>query len=215
MSIEAARPSRRNRAEKKADTRAAIVAAARRVFERRGFHAASLDEIAEEAGYTKGAVYSSFSGKDDLFLAVLEEHYARRAAGYDDLLLQHEDADATFRAVARFMFDAYRREQAWWPVVADFSTHASRDSETSRRVRETRQRFHEVLARQIEQVGERFDLTFALPAREIARGLGAFMRGMIVEWSLDPSARDGDAFEEMASAFMRGLAQPTRERTRR
>lgn len=44
------------------------------MFLRLGFPGASLDEIAEEAGYTKGAVYSNFDGKDDLFLAAFEEH---------------------------------------------------------------------------------------------------------------------------------------------
>ena len=39
---------------------------------RRGFHGASVEEVADVAGYTKGAVYSNFAGKDDLFLAVLE-----------------------------------------------------------------------------------------------------------------------------------------------
>ena len=52
------------------------------MFVRRGFHGASLDEIAEEAGYTKGAVYSNFAGKDDLYLALLEAHYERRVAAY-------------------------------------------------------------------------------------------------------------------------------------
>jgi AcrR family transcriptional regulator len=214
MAVGTTRP-RRNRAEKKAETRAAILAAARRVFVRRGFHAASLDEIAEEAGYTKGAVYSNFSGKDDLFLALLDEHYAQRAAAYEALILAHQDADSTFRAVARLMFDAYRRERAWWPLASDFSTHASRDPETRRRLRDTRERFLDVLARQIESVGERYGITFVLPAREIARGLGALIRGMVFDWSIDRATRDGETFEEMASAYLRGLAQPTPERRKR
>ena len=61
------------------------------MFLRRGFHAASLDEIAEEAGYTKGAVYSNFAGKDDLFLALLAEHYVQRAETYAALILAEED----------------------------------------------------------------------------------------------------------------------------
>ena len=70
---------RRTRSDTKAQTRADLIAAARQVFLARGFHPATLDEIAEQAGYTKGAVYSNFAGKDDLFLAVLAEYYARRA----------------------------------------------------------------------------------------------------------------------------------------
>ena len=69
--------TRVTRSERKARTRASCSLAARTVFLRRGFHGASLDEIAEEAGYTKGAVYSNFAGKDDLYLALLGAHYER------------------------------------------------------------------------------------------------------------------------------------------
>ena len=73
--------TRRTRSESKVRTRTDLIAAARSVFLARGFHPATLDEIAEQAGYTKGAVYSNFAGKDDLFLALLVEYYApaRRA----------------------------------------------------------------------------------------------------------------------------------------
>ena len=66
------------RDERKARTRADLLETARRVFELRGFHAASLEEIADAAGYSKGAIYSNFSGKDELFLAVISDHVKRR-----------------------------------------------------------------------------------------------------------------------------------------
>lgn len=66
-------PRRRlTRAEMQERTRAALVEAAYRLFERGGFSSVSLDEIAEEAGYSKGAVYSNFRSKEDLFLYLLE-----------------------------------------------------------------------------------------------------------------------------------------------
>lgn len=63
---------RLKRAESQARTRQQILDAAAVVFARRGFHAASIDEVAEDASYTKGAVYSNFGSKEELFLAVLE-----------------------------------------------------------------------------------------------------------------------------------------------
>ena len=48
------------------------------MFLERGFHGASLDEIAETAGYWKGAVYSNFDSKDELFLAVFDAHLEQR-----------------------------------------------------------------------------------------------------------------------------------------
>ena len=65
-------PTRLTRAEQRDVTRSRLLDAAEKVFVDRGFHAASVDEVAEEAGYSKGAVYSNFENKDELFLAVLE-----------------------------------------------------------------------------------------------------------------------------------------------
>src|SRR5258706_4968023 len=71
--------SRLSRAEQRDLTRTRLLDAAEKVFVDRGFHAASVDEVAEEAGYSKGAVYSNFENKDELFLAVLERRVTSRA----------------------------------------------------------------------------------------------------------------------------------------
>lgn len=65
-------PAPRTRQDQQQETRDTLVAAARAVFATTGYHAASLEAIAREAGYSKGAVYSNFSGKADLFLAVMD-----------------------------------------------------------------------------------------------------------------------------------------------
>ena len=82
MAVRSVRKRRRlTRPERKEQTRGDLLAAAREVFERHGFHRASLEQIAEAAGYTKGAVYSHFpGGKDELFLAVLDRHIDELAA---------------------------------------------------------------------------------------------------------------------------------------
>src|SRR5882762_9680495 len=70
------RRTRAARAEQR-DGRAALLEAALEVFADRGYRDASVDEIAERAGYSKGAIYFHFSGKDDLFFALLEERIDR------------------------------------------------------------------------------------------------------------------------------------------
>ena len=66
------------RAEQQVQTRERLIDAAARVFARRGYHAATLAEVAREAGYSTGAVYSNFSGKEDLFLALADRQVAGR-----------------------------------------------------------------------------------------------------------------------------------------
>ena len=71
---------RLTRKEQQADTRGRLLRSAAKVFGRRGFQAASLDEVAADAGFTKGAVYANFESKEDLFLAMLDERFAERRA---------------------------------------------------------------------------------------------------------------------------------------
>jgi AcrR family transcriptional regulator len=69
----ATRRKRLTREESKAQTRGDLLRAANRLFLRRGFHATSINDVAEAAGVTRGAVYSNFETKEDLFLALLQE----------------------------------------------------------------------------------------------------------------------------------------------
>jgi AcrR family transcriptional regulator len=69
-----------DRSARKAQTRSSLLAAAARVYARRGFGGATLDEVAAEAGFTKGAVYSHFGSKENLLLALMEEHLAKQVA---------------------------------------------------------------------------------------------------------------------------------------
>jgi AcrR family transcriptional regulator len=69
-----------DRGERKARTREALLAAAARVYARRGFDGATLDEVAAEAGFSKGAVYAHFGSKENLLMALMSEHLAAEVA---------------------------------------------------------------------------------------------------------------------------------------
>ncbi|HEV3230243.1 MAG TPA: helix-turn-helix domain-containing protein, partial [Solirubrobacteraceae bacterium] len=96
--------------ERRAQTRARLLAAAAKVFARRGYHAASVDDVAAEAGYSTGAVYHQFKGKEDLFLTLLEEHIAERVRDYTGTFAQGESTDAQVRGGADNWM-AFLREQ--------------------------------------------------------------------------------------------------------
>ena len=61
-------------------TRERLLAAAARVYARAGFNGATLDDVAAEAGFTKGAVYGHFGSKENLLMALVDEHLARQIA---------------------------------------------------------------------------------------------------------------------------------------
>ena len=119
------------RAERKERTKSELVEAARTVFLRRGFHRASLDEIAEEAGYTKGAVYSNFDGKDDLFLAAFEQHFRRRADMYAEVIFDQESIEDSYRIVGRVWREANEAEPEWARLLTEFRRLAAEHSFTT------------------------------------------------------------------------------------
>ena len=64
------------RHEKQQQTRSSLVRAAAKLFSERGLEGASIDEIAEAAGYTKGAFYANFGSKEELFLVMMDEKFS-------------------------------------------------------------------------------------------------------------------------------------------
>jgi AcrR family transcriptional regulator len=118
---------RLTRDELKARTRARLIASARTVFARRGYHRASLEEIGEEAGYSTGAVYSNFKGKEDLFLAVLEEHIADRVHAVQRAVADAPTPEARLRAGADDWMRFLREDPDWYPLFIEFWAYAVRD----------------------------------------------------------------------------------------
>src|ERR1700752_3937271 len=100
--------ARRTRAESQAQTRAQLVATAKRMFFEDGYHPTSLEKVADAAGFSKGAVYSNFRNKDELCLAVLDENRAERLA---EVLAMITESDVR---------DGLRRFEEWaQKVVGD------------------------------------------------------------------------------------------------
>ncbi|WP_103953884.1 TetR/AcrR family transcriptional regulator [Nonomuraea solani] len=121
---------RLTRQEQRERNRLALLEAAEKVFAERGVQGASVDEVAAEAGLTKGAVYSNFDGKEDLLLAVMRHGLGREARAQSERLL-HGGRDAG-ELVAEF--GAYWEESArngeqdrFARLTVEFMVHATRD----------------------------------------------------------------------------------------
>src|SRR6476646_1489226 len=123
------KPKRETRAEKQARTRAELLATAATVFARRGYNGASVEEIAEEAGYSHGAVYSNFDGKADLFLAVLEEYMAERARELAATQVEIDDdepLEIRARALADQWMRRFAKDRESFLLHMEFIAHAGR-----------------------------------------------------------------------------------------
>ena len=189
------------RSERSEQTRAEVVAAARTVFLRRGFHGASLDEISAEAGYTTGAIYSRFAGKDGLFLAVLDDHVERRVRLYTEAALAAPDFESAGRELVRAAVAAGAEERGWTPLLMEFWTHAARSDDLRIAVIERNDRQLDALAELYEALAAREDLVFRRPPREILRASAALARGLGLERQLAPDTGLEELYEHYAMAL--------------
>jgi AcrR family transcriptional regulator len=217
MTRPAVRKARRlTRPEQRERTRDDLLAAARTVFERRGFHRAALDEIAEAAGYTKGAVYSHFpGGKDELFLAVLDRHIDERVPTYEQTILGAPSFEAALRAIARRLAALGDEDPDWTPLLVEFWTHASHRPELRAAVRERNERQLTAIATYIDALAARHGVVWTMPPIEVVRGSAALARGMGLERLVDPDAPLGARFVELFVAQMTGLARTAPQRRSR
>src|SRR5438552_643007 len=123
---------RLSRAEQNDRNRALLLDAARRVFLERGYYAATLDQIADEAGFSKGAVYSRFASKAHMFLALLEDRITERAA-QNAQLAGELAGTGNFAALLDLAEQAESGAPGWRLLVTEFRVHAARDPELNRR----------------------------------------------------------------------------------
>ena len=199
---------RMTRAERAEQTRSELIDAARRVFLRRGFHGASLDEISAEAGYTTGAVYSRFGGKDELFLAVMDEHLERRARLYTDAALAEDDFESAHRAIMRAAAAAGRQEPGWTPLLMEFWTHAARREDLRAAVAERNQRTLDASAELQERVADRHGIELLRSPQEMQRAATAMARGLSLERQIVPDADLEALYEDCVLALLRAFTQP-------
>lgn len=177
-------PSRRSRRTvrpERSDVRTRVLAAGRSVFAEVGFHAASLDAIGARAGFSKGAVYSNFASKDDLFLALLEHEGAMMR---DTLALAVEDSPGGLDTHLRLLAEAllgWARDGRAQLAFAEFRAHAAHDPSLARRTAEVRTGLVEATAEQLSSVVSSRGGRLACPASDAATLLLALANGLALE----------------------------------
>ena len=198
--------SRLTRVEQVGKNRAAVLDAARRVFLARGYGGATLEAIAEEAGFSKGVVYSQFASKADLFLALLEERIAERAAENERIAGKAAGAAALRALLRNFEADA-RAAAGWARLVIEFRVHALRDPELNRRYADAHARTVDLLAAVLDGLHRRGGLEPVMPPRSMAEMILAVGAGVTLERAADPGALPWPALLQMALGGL-GLASP-------
>jgi AcrR family transcriptional regulator len=118
------------RQERRRQTRQELLEAATRVFAARGFGGASIDDVAAEAGYTSGAIYANFAGKEDLFLSAFEHQIARHVREVtDDVAAAGDDPAERNRAGAEQWMRFLDSSPELFLLFVEYWAYAVRDPE--------------------------------------------------------------------------------------
>jgi AcrR family transcriptional regulator len=203
---------RKTQGERRRETRELVLAAAARLFAKRGFHATSLDAIAEEAGFSRGAVYYNFADKEELFLELLDRRCAERAQDLRAVFADNpeDDVAATSRQAqlaARHALEAMTGDPEWRALYLEFLAHAARDTafrrRFSKRSAEMRSALEEVVIERTRLVSDALDMEpeqFAVVIDALGTGLWAhhMLHG--------PQAVPPDLFSKALALIVDGIA---------
>ena len=167
-------------------TRSLLLDAAEEVFVKQGFGGAALEDIAEVAGYTRGAIYSHFGTKEELFLAVIERHLQRVLDGFEDVIGAFESLDDL--DLGKFA-ERWRDLTVGGPDSAalglEFSLFLLRNPDARERLAAKREETVQSLTDYIETHVEHLGGTLRTPAKTLARILIASNEGITISGHLD------------------------------
>jgi AcrR family transcriptional regulator len=193
------------RKEKQAHTRTCLMESAARVFTRRGLQHASIDEVAEDAGYTKGAFYANFKNKEELFLAMLDERFAERIEQIERAGASSSELDSQVRQASDDFARYVSADREWQRLFFEFAAYAARNDdfreELVTRYRALQERIADVYRRSCEQAG----VEPPLPLEQVSLMTFAMANGFALEKLLEGDAVPDDLYATMLSVFFAGL----------
>jgi AcrR family transcriptional regulator len=194
---------RLSRAEQVERNRELVLDAARRVFLERGYPGATVDAIAEEAGFSKGVVYSQFASKPDMFFALLERRITERAAENAREAEGQAGLDG-FRQLMRI--NARHTEDGAWPrLLIEFRLVAARDLELNRRYAHLRTRSLEQFGETVRRVLARGGLAPVHPPRVLAELIFTLDAGHVLEQAAGTSEIDIEVLVDLVARLVEPL----------
>jgi AcrR family transcriptional regulator len=197
---------RLTRKEKQAHTRTCLMQSAARVFARRGLQQASIDEVAEDAGFTKGAFYANFKNKEELFLAMLDERFTQRIEEIERVIAGEGTTVDKARQAGDDFAAMIASDQEWQRLFFEFSAYAARNDdfreELVTRYRAMRDRIAHALQVRHEELG----IESAIPFEQVATMTCMMGNGFALEKLLEGDEVADDVYGRMLMTFFAGLS---------
>jgi AcrR family transcriptional regulator len=191
-------------------TREYLLHAAAQVFAERGFHEATIDEVASAAGFTKGAVYSNFKNKEDLFLALLEDAYAKDTAAIKETLGASDvPPEARLGDFVQMMRSEMEDVPSLGALYLEFHLYALRNPSARERMNELERADVRAIAEIIEGERTQREIEIDEPVERTARIIVALFRGISMMRTSDPEMAGEDLLEGAIAFVSRGLGVET------
>jgi AcrR family transcriptional regulator len=195
-----------------ATSRDQLLAAASRVFARAGYHGASMNEIAAEAGFSKGALYWNFASKEDLFFALLDEldgHLRALIAASASMPQERERTGELSRDLSAVLANA--RDVVM--LFHEYSALAVRDPKVAARYVQRNARLREEIAAAARLRHEAIGVPLAIPAEDLATALIALVDGLSIQQLTEPDAVPEELFGQIAALIEDGMTLRAKEPT--
>ncbi len=197
------RRTRTARAEGR-DGRAALLGAAMEVFTQRGYRDASVDEIAARAGYSKGAIYFYFSGKDDLFFALLEERIDRPMREAINLLESAPPEDDMAVEANRHFLTLMSGQHELLLLDHEYRSQALRDSKLRARYVKREAKLRSVLAKGLQARMKHLGAPPLAAPEQLATALLSLAFGLAQEKLIEPDAVPDNLLGDMFALIYAG-----------
>ncbi|WP_024760636.1 TetR/AcrR family transcriptional regulator [Streptomyces exfoliatus] len=169
-------------------TRAALLKAALEAFAEHGFHATTIEQVCERAGYTRGAYYSNFASKEELFLALFDEHSDRTVRRLADAIDALTAEEYTLARLAELASRIEPDERDWYLVTTEFTLHAIRDRQAAWVLARHDERLRAEIARGLTLVLRRAGRELTVEADRFARLIVALREGGLAQSYVEPAA---------------------------
>jgi len=196
-------------------TKKVLLGAAREVFAQRGYEQTTLDDVAEAAGLTKGAVYSSFQSKAELFYALMDEQVRERL----DLTTKEVESfdgvgnlDQLSANIGTVFRDLLVAQREWQLMYVDFWSVAARDPRLQQSFAEHRREVRTLIGSIFQRIAKEMDTELPMSGEHLAAIVLGLVNGVAMEQIADPERLQPELLVRGLQMLIKGVSATNADR---